>query len=146
MSAAFVPVGAVLLLHVMPTFAGEPGVTTPASSAATTVESTHEISRTAFSERWARGHQNLTVVDVRSTEEFAAGHVPGAINIPVDQLETRMSELKSGDEIVVYCLSGVRSAKALELLLGREFKRVEHLSGDFSEWESSGGPVESADR
>jgi rhodanese-related sulfurtransferase len=143
---AFASAAAALLLHTAPAFAGDPGATPTVSSVPTAAESIHEISRASFSERWAREHQDLTVVDVRSTEEFAAGHVPGAINIPVDQLEGRLSELNSGDEIVVYCFAGPRAAAALELLLGREFKRVEHLRGDFSEWESSGGPIETAAR
>jgi len=143
---ALAPTAAVLLLHMSSAFGGDPGITTAASAAPAAAESTHEISRAAFSERWARDHKDLTLLDVRSTEEFAAGHVPGAINIPVDQLEGRLSELKSGDEIVVYCFAGPRAAAALELLLGREFRRVEHLRGDFSEWESSGGPVETAAR
>jgi phage shock protein E len=103
-----------------------------------------EISRAALTARWAQGHQGLTLVDVRSLEEFAAGHVPGAINIPLDQLSTRLTELRSQDEVVVYCLSGVRAAQAIDLLRGRDFKRVEHLTGDFADWQSSGGAVETS--
>ena len=122
--------------------ANEPAVSTSAPSA--TSAPADEISQAAFTERWAHAHPDLTLVDVRSAEEFAAGHLPGAINIPIDQLETRMSELKWGNEIVVYCLSGVRSARAIELLRAREFMHIEHLVGDYSEWESSGGPIETA--
>jgi rhodanese-related sulfurtransferase len=103
-----------------------------------------EISRTALSERWTQSHKNLTLVDVRTAEEFAAGHVPGAINIPLDQLPTRWQELASENEIVVYCLSGVRAAQAIDLLRGRAFKRIEHLTGDFAEWQSNGGAVETS--
>ena len=140
--AALFPAAAVALLIQAAALADEPAANTTTTSAASAP--TDEISRATFSERWAHGRENLTLVDVRSAEEFAAGHLPGAINIPVDQLETRVSELKSGDEIVVYCLSGVRSARAIELLRGREFTHIEHLAGDYSEWESSGGPIETA--
>lgn len=59
---------------------------------------------------------NAVVVDVRSAAEYAAGHVGGAINVPVDQLPARMGELPSGRMVVVYCASGMRSARAASVL------------------------------
>lgn len=129
----------------------EPARAEAAGTEATMSESTRaesapatEISRAALAERWAREHRDLALIDVRSAEEFAAGHLPGARNIPLDQLPARLVELSSNDEIVVYCQSGVRSAQAIDLLRGRAFKRVEHLTGDFVEWQSNGGAVETS--
>ncbi len=57
-----------------------------------------------------------TLLDVRTREEFASGHVPGARNIPVQELGARVGELPKGGDVVVYCRSGARSATAAELL------------------------------
>lgn len=56
------------------------------------------------------------LIDVRSKAEFATGSVPGAINIPVDQLAGSVSQLKKYPEIVVFCRSGMRSAGAKNIL------------------------------
>ena len=58
------------------------------------------------------------VVDVRSPGEFAQGHVAGAVNLPVDQLPARLAELPPDRMVVVYCASGMRSARAAALLRG----------------------------
>lgn len=60
--------------------------------------------------------QGATLVDVRSPGEFASGHVRGAINIPVDQIGARMGEIPAGRPVVLYCLSGARSASAAQTL------------------------------
>ena len=74
------------------------------------------------------------LVDVRTPGEFAAGHIPGAINIPVQQLDARMSELKPKDAaVVVYCRSGQRSGSAARLLKSAGFAAVHDL-GPMSRW------------
>lgn len=75
------------------------------------------------------------LVDVRSPEEFDAGHLDGAINIPVDALEGRLDELKARQPkgVVVYCRSGARSARAQKILAGAGFRNVENL-GAMSRW------------
>ncbi len=60
--------------------------------------------------------QGATLVDVRSPGEFASGHINGAINIPVDQIRSRMSEIPSGKPVVLYCRSGARSSSAAQTL------------------------------
>lgn len=88
----------------------------------------------------------LVVLDVRTPEEFAAGHVPGAINVPHDQLEGRLAELAPlrDKDVVVYCKSGRRSALALEVLGRNGYTRLRHLEGDMPAWEAAGRPVEKA--
>ncbi len=61
-------------------------------------------------------YSKALLVDVRTPEEFAAGTVPGAVNIPVDEIENRLNEFKSAGEIVVFCRSGSRSARAKSIL------------------------------
>ena len=74
------------------------------------------------------------LVDVRTPEEYSAGHIDGALNIPVGELGARLSEL--GDQkgaIVLYCRSGARSAKAKTLLESKGFTSVVNL-GAMSSW------------
>ena len=86
---------------------------------------------------------DLLLLDVRKPEEFAAGHVPGAINIPHDQLASRLSELPRRDKpVVVYCRSGRRAALAEDVLRQAGYTDVQHLKGDMLGWEAEGRPVE----
>lgn len=69
------------------------------------------------------------VIDVRSGEEFAGGHVIGAINVPLDQLSEKIETLVPDRQqaLLIYCLSGTRSALARRILLGRQYKNVYNL-------------------
>ena len=89
-------------------------------------------------------HELLVVLDVRSADEFATGHVPGAINIPHDVLASRLKELHARDnaEFVVYCETGRRASKAQRILQSDGFIRVSHLQGDMAQWRRDGLPVE----
>ena len=74
------------------------------------------------------------LVDVRTPGEFAAGHISGAINIPVQQLDARMSELQPKyAAVVVYCRSGHRSGNAARMLKNAGFVAVRDL-GPMSHW------------
>ena len=74
------------------------------------------------------------LLDVRSPEEFAAGHIPGATNLPVQQLSERTAELGPKQRpLVVYCRSGARSAQAASLLREAGFARV-HDMGAMRNW------------
>jgi rhodanese-related sulfurtransferase len=65
------------------------------------------------------------MLDVRTSEEFSAGHVPNAVNIPVEQLLNRIKQVgKKKKPVVVYCRSGNRSGNAVAMLRGRGFTRV----------------------
>jgi rhodanese-related sulfurtransferase len=59
------------------------------------------------------------LLDVRTPGEFASGHLPGAVNVPIDALEAEAGEIAAGREVVVYCRSGRRSAMAARLLTAR---------------------------
>lgn len=75
------------------------------------------------------------LVDVRTPEEYAAGHLDGAINIPVQVLEERVGELGDNKErpIVLYCRSGARSSSALDQLKAKGFTSLHNL-GPMSAW------------
>lgn len=66
-----------------------------------------------------------TLVDVRTPEEFQAGHVAGALNIPVQVIEARMAEIPKERPVVLYCRSGARSANAAQMLTRRGYKVVD---------------------
>ncbi len=88
------------------------------------------------------------VVDVREPEEFAGGHIPGAVNIPLGRLEIEVDAHPAVVEralrerpIVVYCLSGGRSARAAAALRRRGFANPVSLAGGIMAWEGDGHPV-----
>jgi len=83
-----------------------------------------------------------TVVDVRSATEWAAGHLPGAIHIPLGYLAERCRSLPADTPLVMQCQSGARSAIAASLLERLGFARVANLAGGFSAWTAAGLPVE----
>jgi phage shock protein E len=86
----------------------------------------------------AEAHQMVengaVLLDVRTPKEFQEGHLPGAINIPVDQVATRAGEIgPPATAVVVYCLSGGRSARAAGTLKQLGFEKVLNL-GPKSAW------------
>jgi len=74
------------------------------------------------------------VVDVREPFEWQAGHVDGARHIPLGELANRLDELPRDAEIVLYCASGSRSARALDVLRDAGFARAKHLRGGYITW------------
>ncbi|HYI06018.1 MAG TPA: metalloregulator ArsR/SmtB family transcription factor, partial [Reyranella sp.] len=85
----------------------------------------------------------VTVLDVRPQDEFGLGHLPGAINVPLAELERRLSMLDPGQEIVAYCRGPycVLSYEAVAKLRARGFK-VRRLEDGYPEWRAAGLPVE----
>jgi len=85
----------------------------------------------------------VTVLDVRPAEEFAAGHLPGAINVPVGELESYLARLPKRKEVVAYCRGPycLMSFEAVEKLRKRGFK-AKRLENGFPEWRAAGLPVE----
>jgi rhodanese-related sulfurtransferase len=81
------------------------------------------------------------VLDVRTEAEHRSGHVPGAVHIPLQELEGRVAELAPERPIVVYCESGGRATRAARLLTQRGFKNVQELDGSMSAWRAAGLPV-----
>jgi len=96
-----------------------------------------------LNERIAWSDRSLVVLDVRTPEEFSAGHVPGAINIPHTELAERIAELQGArdSDIVVYCRTGRRTDEALGVLQKSGFTRLLHLQGDYTRWSEEHRPV-----
>ncbi|HEU4374997.1 MAG TPA: rhodanese-like domain-containing protein [Telluria sp.] len=83
------------------------------------------------------------VVDVRTPEEFAAGHLRDAKNIPLADLGTRIGELEKskGRSVVVVCQTGARADKAVRQLAAAGFDDVVSLDGGLTAWQAAGLPV-----
>jgi rhodanese-related sulfurtransferase len=88
--------------------------------------------------------EDALVVDVRDPNEFAAGHVLGAKNLPLARLDAPGADLAKRKDrpVIVYCDGGERAAKAAAALKKQGFTRVANLSGGISAWQQAGLPVE----
>jgi rhodanese-related sulfurtransferase len=80
------------------------------------------------------------LVDVRTQEEFRLGHIPGAVNIPVDELRSRLGELPVEKELVAYCQAGQRGYVATRILHQHVF-RAANLGGGYAAYLLFGGPT-----
>jgi len=78
------------------------------------------------------------VVDVREPFEYRRGHIPGAVNIPLGQLRSRISEIPNDVPVFLYCHSGMRSRQAGRILLRHGYRQVAHLKGGMAAWD---GPL-----
>jgi molybdopterin/thiamine biosynthesis adenylyltransferase/rhodanese-related sulfurtransferase len=92
-----------------------------------------EIEANDLQARLSRG-EPLRLVDVREPHELQISAIDGAELIPLGSLASRMHELDSAREMVIFCKSGTRSARALELLAGAGFRKVKNLRGGINEW------------
>jgi rhodanese-related sulfurtransferase/DNA-binding HxlR family transcriptional regulator len=102
-----------------------------------------EMAPVAAADLLKRVKQKLvTVLDVRPAEEYAAGHIPGAINVPVEKLEGFVSRLPKRKEVVAYCRGPycLMSFEAVEKLRKRGF-RARRLENGLPEWRAAGLPV-----
>jgi rhodanese-related sulfurtransferase len=96
-----------------------------------------------LSERRASGTAPV-VIDVRTPEEYAAGHIPGAVNIPFDHIAGRISEIDAPHGVALYCMVGPRARKGEAALLGAGYTSVFLLEGGLAAWQAAGLPTEPA--
>lgn len=82
------------------------------------------------------------VIDVRTAEEYATGHIPGALNIPFDQVAQRITEIEAPHGVALYCMVGPRARKGEAALLDAGYTSVLHLEGGLAAWQAAGLPVE----
>ncbi len=92
-------------------------------------------------------HDEPVLVDTRSAEEFAGGHILGALNIPHDQLADRLDELEPyrGRKLIVYCRTGQRAAVAAAQLRKAGFESIHKMDGGILAWQSAGLPLVKGD-
>jgi rhodanese-related sulfurtransferase len=85
------------------------------------------------------------LLDVREPEEFAYGHVPGALNLPQADLATRLAEIPRDRPIMTICQSGMRSLRSAQFLRQQGFARVATVAGGTAAWRAAGRPVDATD-
>lgn len=88
------------------------------------------------------------VLDVRTADEFAAGHIAGAQNISSDDPEfaQKVTKLDASRPVIVHCGSGGRSSRSLPAIAQQKFPAIYHMNGGFSAWKSAGKPVEAGSK
>ena len=80
----------------------------------------------------------LLILDVRTMSEFQSGHIEEAMNIPIDELQTRIGELNKSIEIIVYCGSGHRSSQAIKILVDNGFIGLYNMADGIGSWVQAG--------
>jgi len=92
--------------------------------------------------------EDAQVIDVREADEFAAGHLPEAKNVPLAKLADRISEIERFKDkpVIVCCASGMRSGKACGELRKLGFAKIHNLSGGIDAWVGAGYPVKKGTR
>ncbi|MGG5255082.1 rhodanese-like domain-containing protein [Neobacillus sp. SM06] len=93
-----------------------------------------KIVKTVAEEEFRAGYRKAQLIDVREPNEFEAGHILGARNIPMSQLRMRMQELRPDKPVYLYCQSGSRSARAAQFLYRKGYKDLTQLKGGFKGW------------
>ena len=81
------------------------------------------------------------ILDVRTQEEYDAGHIKGSTLIPLQVLDKRLGEIPKDRKILVYCRTGHRSAQASEILVNNGFAQVYNMKGGIVEWTNAGYEV-----
>ena len=82
------------------------------------------------------------VIDVRTPEEYASGHIPGALNVPFDQVAQRIAEIDAPYGVALYCMVGPRARRGESALLAAGYESVFHLEGGLAAWLAAGLPIE----
>lgn len=81
-----------------------------------------------------KGNEEITILDVREPAEFAFGHIPGAVNIPLGELENRFEELDKNKEVHIICRTGNRSDLAAQKLAEKGYPNVRNVVPGMTEW------------
>jgi rhodanese-related sulfurtransferase len=93
-----------------------------------------KIVKTLTEEEFRAGYRKAQLIDVREPDEYAAGHILGARNIPLSQLRMRMKELRQDQPIYLYCQNTLRSGRAAQMLYRKGYRDLYQLKGGFKRW------------
>jgi rhodanese-related sulfurtransferase len=118
-----------------------PPAPAPAAAAQATATAVQPMSQDALLQHQAQHPDHLFLLDVRTPQEYAEGHIAGAVNVPYDQLATRLAEVPKDKDVVLYCRSGRRAGIAADVLAANGYSRLSHLEGDMNAWMEKGRPV-----
>lgn len=115
------------------------------AKAAVTVVAPPEVNTTIspleYEEQFIAAGAQHQLIDVRTPEEFAGGHIAGAVNIPLQELSQRLGEISTEQPVVLYCRSGNRSAQAAQLLAKAGYPQIYDLGGIIA-WQQAGFSIE----
>lgn len=100
------------------------------------VQFPHIMSNEELEQRLASG-ESILVLDVREPAEYAFGHIPGAISVPLGQLEEKIGQLDTGNAYAVICRTGNRSDLACRILAERGFSNVKNVVPGMSQWQGA---------
>ncbi len=106
-----------------------------------TTSAAKKISPTDYQTKFAASSAPYLLIDVRTPDEFATGHIHNAVNIPLDSIEARLNEIPRTEPVVVYCHSGNRSGKASQILASAGYTQIYDLGG-INAWTDQGFPIE----
>ena len=106
------------------------------------LEKVPQMNSGELAEKLAGNDSAVTVIDVRERGEWEAGHIAGAVHVPLGQLPDRVAELDRDRPLVLHCQSGGRSSIGASVLRAQGFKNVINLSDGFAGWQRRGQPVE----
>jgi rhodanese-related sulfurtransferase len=84
---------------------------------------------------------DAVLIDVRDSDEWAAGHAPDAHHVPMMEIPARIGEVPRERDVVVVCRVGARSAQVVAYLLNQGYERVANLDGGMIAWEAAGRPL-----
>lgn len=116
----------------------------PALAAGEASSEAPSIAASELAERRAKGAAPIAI-DVRTAAEYATGHIPGALNIPHDEVASRISDVEAPHGVVLYCMVGPRARLGEAALLSAGYGPVLHLEGGLAAWQAAGLPIEKAE-
>ena len=142
------PLLCALALLTTPAFADEAKKPAPAAPAAPApaAEEVKVVTPDEVEKLAADKGQHVTVLDVRTPEEYEMGHIAGAVNVSYldPEFARRIAAMDKTRTYIVHCAAGNRSARAVPQLQGAKFSSLLHMSGGYKAWVDAGKPVETA--
>ncbi|PHE38851.1 rhodanese-like domain-containing protein [Bacillus pseudomycoides] len=93
-----------------------------------------KLIKTLSEEEFRAGYRKAQLIDIREADEFNAGHILGARNIPLSQIRMRYKELRKDQPVYLYCQSGFRTGRAAQYLKKQDYKDFYQLQGGFKSW------------
>ena len=121
-----------------------PSPTLPAASGPTTSAAGRFVNVDAEKFEQMSKQTGVVILDVRTAQEYAQGHIHGAVNLDINATDfaQKVAQLDKNTTYLVHCRSGTRSTRACNEMAGLEFPKLYNLQGGFVAWEAAGKPVE----